>query len=243
MSSKSEVSPTRKLMEYDLSCFDETTAQHLLVFPWQTPPGQAGQSLSSLEQMHPSCEHSLPHGPSSNFSPTRIHLTSELLTLTPAQNHAGTITQRALEGGIAMSQMSPNVDAVPAVDKFELYVEDDAPRDSTIARSLKSPSPPQKRYMCLYPSCRRCYLSTDAARKHCKMRHAEWLKMVLERSDALSSTSRKRHKISSFCRVVMAGQSDTGDAQTQTAVTMMPVANTVDAQTQTEPIEHAAIAQ
>ena len=34
----------------------------------------------------------------------------------------------------------------------------------------------QKRYLCLYPNCKKTYVTTDGLRKHCKKYHMKWLK-------------------------------------------------------------------
>eukprot|EP00965_Chrysotila_dentata_P138844 4592192-Pleurochrysis_carterae.AAC.3 len=44
--------------------------------------------------------------------------------------------------------------------------------------------PRGNRYQCRYPNCGRLYLSTDAARKHCRKSHFNWLRGLDEKVGA-----------------------------------------------------------
>lgn len=34
----------------------------------------------------------------------------------------------------------------------------------------------QKKYLCVYPDCKKIYVTTDSLRKHCRKNHREWIK-------------------------------------------------------------------
>jgi len=71
----------------------------------------------------------------------------------------------------------------------------EAPRRRTPHTSAKSrrrgeDADTRNRYQCRYPNCGRLYLSTDAARKHCRKSHFNWLRGLDEKHGVALGTQR-----------------------------------------------------